>query len=398
MPTVPAATPPRRSRTGPEPSCLREAEAASLRRRQAGRDRESRAAPTAAKAGLGAVLTAALVAAASALAAFGGAGPAQARDRIRIVGSSTVFPFSTSVAEYFGRGTRFKTPVVESTGTGGGFKLFCAGIGVGHPDITNASRRIKASEVERCRKNGVREITEVKIGYDGIVLANARRAPRLAFTLREIFLALAREVPRDGTLVENPHRTWRDIDPRLPDRRIEVLGPPPTSGTRDAFVELAMEGGCRTFPDIKAMKKADKRAYKAVCHTIREDGAFIEAGENDNLIVQKLEANPDALGIFGFSFLDQNTDKIQGSIIDGVAPTFDDIADGRYPVSRSLYFYIKNAHVGKVPGITEYVAEFTGETAWGPDGYLADKGLIPMPEAERSKWREKARALSPLMM
>ena len=323
---------------------------------------------------------------------------AEARDQIRIVGSSTVFPFSTAVAEEFGRTTDNKTPVVESTGSGGGLKLFCAGVGVDHPDITNASRRIKASEVERCAENGVTDITEVKIGYDGVVLANARATDRLSITLQQLFLALAKDVPADGGMVPNPNRTWSDIDPSLPAARIEVLGPPPTSGTRDAFVELAMEGGCKTFPAIEALEQEDERAYKAVCHAIREDGAFVEAGENDNLIVQKLEANPNALGIFGYSFLEQNRDKVQGSAIDGVEPDFDTISDGDYPVSRSMYFYVKKAHVGVIPGIEEFVATFTDEDAWGPYGYLADKGLIPLPDADREAMRDQATAFAQLSM
>ena len=323
---------------------------------------------------------------------------AEARDQIRIVGSSTVFPFATAVAEEFGKITRNKTPVVESTGSGGGLKLFCAGVGVDHPDITNASRRIKSSEVERCAENGVTDITEVKIGYDGIVLANSKAADTFSITLQQLFLALAKDVPSDGGMVPNDNETWSDVDASLPAVKIEVLGPPPTSGTRDAFVELAMEGGCKTFLDIKAMKKQDKRAYKSICHSIREDGAFVEAGENDNLIVQKLKANPSALGIFGYGFLDQNRDKVQGSAINGVEPDFDTIADGSYPVSRSMYFYVKKAHVGVIPGIDEFVATFTDEDAWGPYGYLADKGLIPLPDADRDAMRAQATGLAQLSM
>ena len=323
---------------------------------------------------------------------------AEARDQIRIVGSSTVFPFATAVAEEFGKTTGHKTPVVESTGSGGGLKLFCGGVGVDHPDVTNASRRIKSSEVERCAENGVTDITEVKIGYDGIVLANSKATEPFSITLRQLYLALAKDVPSDGGMVPNPNQTWADVDPSLPAVKIEVLGPPPTSGTRDAFVELAMEGGCNTFPDIKAMKKQDKQAYKAICHAIREDGAFVEAGENDNLIVQKLRANPSALGIFGYGFLDQNRDKVQGSGINGVEPDFDTIADGSYPVSRSMYFYVKKAHVGVIPGIDEFVATFTDEDAWGPYGYLADKGLIPLPDADREAMRTQATSMAQLSM
>ena len=334
----------------------------------------------------------------AALASFVLAGAAEARDQIRIVGSSTVFPFSTAVAEQFGRTTNFKTPVVESTGSGGGLKLFCGGVGTGHPDITNASRRIKKSEVERCAKNGVAEVTEVKIGFDGIVVANSKSTPKIELTRQQIWLALAKDVLRDGEWVANPHETWSDVDPSLPNVAIRVLGPPPTSGTRDAFAELALEGGCKTFADIAALKKSDKRLYKAVCHSVREDGAYVEAGENDNLIVQKLEADPAALGVFGFSFLDQNVDRIRGNIIDGVEPTFENIASADYPVSRSMYFYIKNAHVGKVPGIHEYVAEFTSEKALGDEGYLIDKGLIPMPPEDRAMVRDAAKSLTPLSM
>ena len=323
---------------------------------------------------------------------------AEARDQIRIVGSSTVFPFAAVVAEEFGKTTDNKTPVVESTGSGGGLKLFCAGVGVGHPDITNASRRIKLSEVDRCAENGVTDITEVKFGFDGIVLANSKAIEPFSITLQQLFLALAKDVPSDGGMVANPNQTWADVDASLPAVKIEVLGPPPTSGTRDAFVELAMEGGCKTFPDIKALKKQDKKAYKVLCHSIREDGAFVEAGENDNLIVQKLKANPGALGIFGYSFLDQNRDKVQGSTINGIEPDFDTIADGSYPVSRSMYFYVKKAHVGVIPGIEEYIATFTDEDAWGPYGYLADKGLIPLPDADREAMRAQATAFAQLSM
>ncbi|MCB1858520.1 MAG: PstS family phosphate ABC transporter substrate-binding protein [Gammaproteobacteria bacterium] len=325
--------------------------------------------------------------------------PASARDYIDIVGSSTVYPFATVVAEQFGRTTPFKTPKIESTGSGGGFKLFCAGIGVQYPDIANASRQIKTSEIDNCRARGVDDIVEIKIGYDGIVIANSKQRSQIRLTLREIFLALAKQVPDpqgSQTLVANPYRSWREINDALPDSRIEVLGPPPTSGTRDAFVELAMEGGCKSYPWIKAMKDIDGKRYKSTCHTLREDGAFVEAGENDNLIVQKLEKNPRALGIFGFSFLDQNSDRIQGSSINGVEPTFEAIADGSYPISRPLFFYVKKAHVGKVPGIAEYLQEFTSEKAWGDDGYLSGKGLIPMPEGERRKFAEYARNLIPL--
>jgi len=322
------------------------------------------------------------------------------RDYIYIVGSSTVYPFSTVVAERFGRGTDFKTPKVESTGSGGGLKLFCDGVGVDYPDIANSSRAIKASEVASCAANGVTDIVEIKIGYDGIVIANAFAAPAISVTRRELFLALAKKIPgvNAGDLQDNPYVSWADVNPALPAVRIEVLGPPPTSGTRDAFVELAMEGGCKTFAWINALSSSDADAYRSICHTIREDGAFIEAGENDNLIVQKLEANPSAFGIFGFSFLDQNTATVKGAEVDGVAPTFDAIAAGEYPVSRPLYFYVKKAHVDVIPGLRDFLREFSSERAWGDDGYLAERGLIPMPPAERAAMGQPVRDLTPLQM
>lgn len=323
-----------------------------------------------------------------------------ARDYISIVGSSTVYPFATVVAEQFGKTTDFKTPKIESTGSGGGFKLFAAGVGVEHPDITNASRRIKKTECEMSAENGVTEVVELKIGYDGIVMANSKKAEPFKLTRKEIFLALAKEVPdpsgEEGKLVPNPYKTWNDVNPDLPETRIEVLGPPPTSGTRDAFVELAMETGAKEFAWIKALKKEDKKKFKGIAHTVREDGAYVEAGENDNLIVQKLNANPDALGIFGFSFLDQNTDKMQGAFVDGVQPAFSAIADGSYPLSRPLFFYVKKAHVGTIPGMAEYLEEFTSEKAWGDEGYLTEKGLIPMPEKEREKYASIAKNLTPI--
>ena len=340
---------------------------------------------------------------------------ALSRDYIDVVGSSTVYPFSTTVAETYGKKSGGKTPKIESTGSGGGMKLFCAGNGIDTPDITNASRRIKYSEFKNCQKNGVKDIVEVKIGYDGIAIANSKEAPRFELSRKELFLALAKEVPtgKDGELIENPYKTWSEINPALPTSKIEVLGPPPTSGTRDAFAELALEGGCKSFGWIKQLKKDSKAAkkqgdkakakqlksrYKEICHSVREDGAYIEAGENDNLIVEKLRANPKALGVFGFSFLDQNSDKVQGAVIDGVEISFDAVADGSYPVSRPLYFYVKKSHVGKVPGIAEFIAEFTDEEAWGEEGYLTDKGLIPLPDDAREAMAVSANGMVPLEM
>ena len=321
------------------------------------------------------------------------AGQASARDQIRIVGSSTVFPFSTAVAEQFAKTSSFKAPVVESTGTGGGMKLFCAGVGTGHPDMTNASRRMKSSEFEQCQKNGVEEVPEVKTGFDGIVFANDKSGPKVDLSKRDIWLALAKEIPIDGKLQANPYTMWNQIRSDLPATKIEVLGPPPTSGTRDAFVEIVMEEGCKEVAGTKELGLEGKK-----CHIIREDGIFVEAGENDNLIVQKLSANPNAFGIFGFSFLDQNADKVKGATIGGVEPTFENIADGKYGVSRSLFFYVKNAHAGVIPGMKEFVAEFTSPAAWGPNGYLSEKGLIPLPDAERKKVGDAANAMTPLTM
>ncbi len=319
--------------------------------------------------------------------------PAMARDTINIVGSSTVYPFATVVAERFGRNTDFPTPKLESTGSGGGLKLFCEGVGTQHPDITNASRRMKKSEFDNCQANGVKEITEVRIGADGIVIANSKDAEKMDLTLKQVFLALAKEVPNpEGgeELVANPYKKWSDIDSSLPDMEISVMGPPPTSGTRDAFVEIAMQGGCKEYDFIKNMEKND---MKAVCHAMREDGPFIEAGENDNLIVQRLAKEPQTLGIFGYSFLMENTGQIQASTISGVEPTPESISSEEYPVARSLWFYVKKAHVGVVPGIEEYVAEFTSESAWGDNGYLVDVGLIPMTRDNRMAMAKKVKAL-----
>ena len=324
---------------------------------------------------------------ATAAVAFGSVAHAQ-RDNISIVGSSTVYPFSTVVAEQFGKTTQYPTPTIESTGSGGGLKLFCAGVGVQHPDMTNASRAIKSSEVEDCIANGVAEPVEVMIGYDGIVLANSNEATTYELSRSELFLALARQVPNpDGDgVVDNPYDTWSQINPDLPEVKIEVLGPPPTSGTRDAFVELVMEEGCEAFEAINAL---DEDTRDAVCATMREDGAFVEAGENDNLIVQKLDANPQALGIFGFSFLEENLDKIHATIIDGVEPTFETIANGTYPVSRPLFVYVKKEHLDVIPGMRDFVLEFLSDRASGQVGYLTDRGLIPLSEEEHQAQVER---------
>jgi len=317
--------------------------------------------------------------AAAALAAVAMAGEAAARDHIKIVGSSTVFPFATAVAEQFGKSTEFPTPVVESTGSGGGLKLFCAGVGTEHPDITNASRRIKTSEFEMCQENGVTDIVESLAGYDGIVVANSVEGPDLSLTREQLCMGLVK-----GAMDPMP-TNWSDIDPSLPNLAIEVLGPPPTSGTRDAFEELALEEGC-------------EEAGIDVEIEVRDDGAYVDAGENDNLIVQKVVANPDAVGVFGYSFLEENQDKIKGATVNGVVPTFDNILVGDYPLARSLYFYIKKARVGVVPGIMEYAAEFVSEDASGKFGYLVDRGLIPLPEDAHQDNAEKVMSQTPLTM
>ena len=317
-----------------------------------------------------------------------------ARDQIRIVGSSTVYPFTTAVAEAFGKTSGMKTPVVESTGTGGGMKLFCAGVGEEHPDFTNASRQIKKSEFEDCAKNGVTEIVEIKVGFDGLSLAQSKDAAGFALTKQQVFQALAKEVPgADGKLVANPYKTWADIDPSLPATKIEVLGPPPTSGTRDSFVELVMEKGAEKFETLAAMKKEDAKAFEKVWKSIREDGAYVEAGENDNLIVQKLEANKDAVGIFGFSFLEENASVIKGLTMDGVTPSYETIASGEYKVSRPLYVYAKKAHVGVIPGVAEFAAEYVSDKAISEEGYLADKALITLPGEDAKKTAAVATAM-----
>jgi phosphate transport system substrate-binding protein len=312
---------------------------------------------------------------------------AEAREQIRIVGSSTVYPFTTAVAEQFSKAGN-KSPIVESTGTGGGMKMFCAGIGLQHPDASNASRRITKNEFSDCKKNGVSDIIELKVGFDGLTIANSKKGPDLKISKQDVFLALAKNIPAaDGKLIPNPNKNWSDINPALPNQKIEVLGPPPTSGTRDSFHELVMEPGAEAIASLKALKSSDRKAFDEVWKQLREDGAYVEAGENDNLIVQKLEANSTAVGIFGYSFLEENTAKIKGAVIDGVSPTFETIADGRYKVARPLFVYFKKQHVGVVPGLDKFLLEYVSEKAIGEDGYLSRKGLISLPKAEVVKIR-----------
>ena len=313
---------------------------------------------------------------------------AYARDQIKTVGSSTVYPFATTVAEYFGKNTEYKTPIIESTGTGGGMKLFCAGIGFKHPDVTNASRAIKKSEAEKCKKNGVTPI-EMMVGFDGIVLAGNKDGIQLKLTRIQLYKATAREVWDGSKFIDNPYKKWSDIDPSLPNLNIEIMGPPPTSGTRDAYVELVQHKACKKL----GIKKKGTNGYKVRCSAVREDGRYIEAGENDNLIIQKLGADKRRYGIFGFSFLDNNEDKISGAVIDGHAPTFEGIASGDYPISRGLFFYVKKEHFETVPALKEYVLFWVQDRMIGENGVTVDKGLIPLPAEQRKKLKEMVNKL-----
>ena len=324
--------------------------------------------------------------AAFALASTALAGAAIARDQIRIVGSSTVFPYTQAVAEQFANATGNPAPVVESTGTGGGMKIFCEGVGEDKADLTGASRAMKASEFEACNAAGVDSVTEVLIGYDGLSFAHAKDGPNIDLTKAQLFLALAAEVPVDGEVKANPYKKWSEIDASLPDAEITVFGPPPTSGTRDAWVELVMVEGCEEFEEIKAL---EEDRMEEVCERMRQDGPFVEAGENDNLIVQRLNADHNAFGIFGFSFLYENLDSLKGVPIEGVAPSIETIADASYPVSRPLFFYIKNAHRGVIPGLDDFVMEYVSDEAFGDGGYLSERGLIPLSAEKRDEIRDK---------
>lgn len=310
-----------------------------------------------------------------------------ARNYIHIVGSSTLYPLTTVIAEKFGGAGKFNTPVIESNGTGGGIKLFCLGVGKKFPDFVNASRKIEESEVKKCNENGIKQLVEIKIGYDGIVLANSSNSIAYSLTKQQIFLALADMVPAGGKLVKNPYVKWSDIDKALPNKDIVVYGPPTTSGTRDAFAELVMEKVCSAMKEFKDKFVSEKDRKKA-CHIIRTDGKFIEAGENDNLIVQKLKGNSDAIGIFGYSFLRQNSNVIKPAKIENVSPSFENITNGKYSVSRPLFIYLKKEHLDIVPGIREFAKEIVNSEAIGQEGYLVEKGLIPMHKDEFKKVRE----------
>ncbi len=325
---------------------------------------------------------------------------AEARDQIKIVGSSTVYPFSSYVAEELGATTKFKTPVVESTGSGGGMKLFCAGAGMDTPDFTNASRRMKAKEFKKCQKNGVKEITEIVVGYDGIAIAQSKKARPLNLTRKEMMLAVAAEVPsKDGShLIANPYHFWDEINPKLPHRKITIYGPPTSSGTRDAFEDMILKHLTKHMSVYTDLYKADPKKNKKYkkYHEIRQDGVYVPSGENDNLIVQKLGKDTEALGIFGYSYLEENSDSIAAATIEGVAPAPETVQNGSYPLSRSLYFYIKKAHIGKVLGMMEYARLFTSEEMIGDDGACAEIGLIPLPKKLRDHYRSQLEHLTNL--
>ncbi|WP_439470772.1 substrate-binding domain-containing protein [Brevundimonas sp.] len=350
-------------------------------------------------------MTRTLLAAASAVALLalgacgdngGGAPGSQApRAGIWAAGSSTVFPFATRVAENFQRTSGGAAPRVESLGTGGGIQAFCQGIGPSTPDIANASRPMKKSEFELCQKNGVTDIVEIKIGYDGIVVATARTGGSFNLRLQDLYLGLAKEVPgAGGAFVANPSTTWNQVNPALPNQRIQVYGPPPTSGTRDAFLELGMAPGAKLIPALAALAEADKDRFESLAHTVREDQLWIDSGENDNAIVQTLTRTPGSLGVFGFSFLEQNMDTVKAETIDGVAPSVETIADGSYPLARSLYIYVKKQHVGVTPGLEQFVMEFMSESSAGRGGYLQDRGLVPLPADQLAAQRAVAQALT----
>lgn len=318
-----------------------------------------------------------------------------ARDYVWAAGSSTVFPFSTRVAENFAKKTGSKTPKVESLGTGGGFKLFCAGAGEGFPDIANASRPMKKSEFEACAAKGVKDIIQIKIGFDGIVIATSKTGPDYPMKLESLYLGLASKVLRHGAFVPNPYTTWKEVGTGLPASKILVYGPPPSSGTRDAFVELAIEAGARRFPAAEAIHKADEAKFKQLVDPLRRDG-WVDAGENDNAIVQTLTKTPGALGVFGFSFLEENMDKVKGATVNGVKPTIANISDGSYPLSRSLYIYVKKANIGVTPGLREYMKEFSSDAASGRGGYLQSRGLIPLPSAQHEAQKAATDKLTPM--
>ena len=336
-----------------------------------------------------------IAAAALALAGCGsdgaGGGTGDARSQIRIVGSSTVYPFTTAVAERFAQANpRFDAPIVESTGTGSGLELFCAGVGTQHPDITNASRRIKASELAECQANGVNQVIEVPVGIDGLVFIQANEAQPIPLTLEDVYEAIAATPYGEP----NTARTWQDVNPELPAVAIKVYGPPPTSGTRDALAEMILEEACAANPEMAALEETDEDRYKMVCTKVREDGVYVEAGENDNLLVQKVAANPGSVGIMGYSFLEENADKVRGLTLEGIAPTTETISSFEYPGARPLYIYVKGEHVAAVPGLREFLAEYA--SAWGDGGYLAERGLVASPPEVRTRAKAAVTSLTPV--
>ncbi|WP_417231267.1 substrate-binding domain-containing protein [Brevundimonas sp.] len=341
------------------------------------------------------LLVAASVMALLAVAGCGNSGDG-ARAGIWAAGSSTVFPFATRVAENYARATKSAAPRVESLGTGGGIQAFCQGVGPTTPDVANASRPMKASEFEMCRQNGVTEIVELKIGFDGIVIATARDGNGFNFRLQDLYQGLAKDVPGGDDFIANPATTWNMVNPALPNQRIQVYGPPPTSGTRDAFLELGMAPGAALIPAVRAVKASDEARFETLAHTLREDGSWIDAGENDNAIVQTLSRTPGSLGVFGFSFLEQNMDTVRAESIDGIAPSVETIADGSYPLARSLYIYVKKAHIGVTPGLQQFVQEFMSDGAAGRGGYLQDRGMVPLPADEIAVQRAIAAAMTPM--
>ena len=314
------------------------------------------------------------------------------RDQIRAVGSSTVYPFATAVAEMFVQGNPgMKSPIIESTGTGGGMKLFCAGVGAQHPDIANASRRMKKAEFEDCQKNGVKDIIEVQVGVDGLAFAESKDGPGFKLTPKIVYEALAANPYGKGP---NKAETWKDVDPSLPATAISVFGPPSTSGTRDSLAELILTKGCETDPAMKALKEKSEDEFKATCTRIREDGKYVDSGENDNLIVQKLAANPNALGVFGFSYLEENKDKLKDVSINGVEATYETVSTGKYPGARPLFIYVKKAHMTAIPGLQAYLNTFAAN--WAPDGALTKRGMVAAPEDVRKASAETIKSLTVL--
>jgi phosphate transport system substrate-binding protein len=334
--------------------------------------------------------TFALTAIAASIALVSAVSAAQARDQVRIVGSSTIFPLTTKVAEHFAKTTNAPAPVVESTGSGGGFKLFCGGIGEQYPDIVDASRPISGSETAICAANSVRKISEIKIGYDGIVLLGSREAPTMELSARQLYLALARTIPVNGASVPNPNVKWSDVDPSLPDLKIRVYGPPPTSGTRDLMGQLLLDKGCATFADIASLESADPDSFRLLCRTIREDGAYIEAGENDRLVISKLEKDPTSYGVMGFNNLERNREKLQGITINGIEPDYETILDGSYPGSRALYLYVKDDHEQLVRSLGDFISTYVSDGVIGEEGLLVDNGLVPLTADERQEMLTQA--------